>query len=201
MDWELGAEEGLANYLTETENVYDSMSKSVGKAFSGMEDALVDFTKTGTLDFGKMTDSIINDMMRMAIQQSITRPLASMLGLSLFEQGGSFDSGGIQAFANGGTFSNSIVSSPTLFKFASGTGMMGEAGPEAIMPLKRGPDGKLGVAASGGGASQSTVINISINATVGDVASKSDVEAGMRATANNIVAKIQRSRGYGGALA
>ena len=56
-------------------------------------------------------------------------------------------------FAKGGTFTNSIVRSPTLFKFAKGgttrTGLMGEAGPEAIMPLKRGPDGRLGVDASG----------------------------------------------------
>ena len=60
---------------------------------------------------------------------------------------------GIATFARGGTFTNSIVSSPTLFKFADGgamrTGLMGEAGPEAIMPLKRGPDGRLGVDASG----------------------------------------------------
>ncbi|MCQ2585625.1 MAG: phage tail length tape measure family protein [Treponema sp.] len=60
---------------------------------------------------------------------------------------------GVSAFANGGTFTNQIVSSPTLFKFARGgkmgTGLMGEAGPEAIMPLHRGPDGTLGVEASG----------------------------------------------------
>lgn len=59
----------------------------------------------------------------------------------------------VSAFANGGTFTNQIVSSPTLFKFARGgkmgTGLMGEAGPEAIMPLKRGADGTLGVEASG----------------------------------------------------
>lgn len=50
-------------------------------------------------------------------------------------------------FANGGTFTNTIVSKPTLFPFANGTGLMGEAGPEAIMPLSRGPDGRLGVSA------------------------------------------------------
>ena len=62
--------------------------------------------------------------------------------------GAYFDSG-IAAFANGGTFSDSIVNSPTLFQFADGgatrNGVMGEAGPEAIMPLKRGSDGRLGV--------------------------------------------------------
>lgn len=60
--------------------------------------------------------------------------------------------GGLFKFAKGGTFSNGIsghsntvVDRPTLFAFASGAGIMGEAGPEAIMPLKRGPDGSLGV--------------------------------------------------------
>lgn len=67
-------------------------------------------------------------------------------------KGGTF-ANGVATFANGGAFTNSIVNSPTLFKFADGgatrTGLMGEAGPEAIMPLKRGPDGRLGVDASG----------------------------------------------------
>jgi tape measure domain-containing protein len=63
--------------------------------------------------------------------------------------GNVYASNGVVPFANGGMFTNSIVSSPTLFQFAGGgvtqAGLMGEAGPEAIMPLKRGADGKLGV--------------------------------------------------------
>lgn len=63
-----------------------------------------------------------------------------------FAKGGAFDrSGEVTAFAKGG-----VVGGPTLFKFAKGTGLMGEAGPEAIMPLKRGPDGSLGVQVNGG---------------------------------------------------
>jgi lambda family phage tail tape measure protein len=58
--------------------------------------------------------------------------------------GAAYDNG-IQAFAKGGAFTNQVVDHPTLFKFAKGTGMMGEAGPEAIMPLKRGANGSLGV--------------------------------------------------------
>jgi hypothetical protein len=74
--------------------------------------------------------------------------IGSNIGIgSAMAKGGAWDSG-IQKFAKGGSFTNSIVSSPTLFKFAKGTGMMGEAGPEAIMPLKRGKDGSLGVASS-----------------------------------------------------
>lgn len=74
--------------------------------------------------------------------------------------------GSLLGFAKGGTFkngisarSNTIVDSPTIFAFAKGTGLMGEAGPEAIMPLKRGPDGSLGVQmhSEGGGAGGMTV--------------------------------------------
>ncbi len=65
---------------------------------------------------------------------------------NLFARGGAF---GVERFANGGAFTNGIYTRPTLFKFASGgaLGEMGEAGPEAVMPLKRGPNGSLGVVA------------------------------------------------------
>lgn len=68
-------------------------------------------------------------------------------------KGGVYGDAGYRAFAKGGAFTNSIVDRPTFFKFARGggfgTGLMGEAGPEAIMPLKRGSDGTLGVSVSG----------------------------------------------------
>ena len=56
-------------------------------------------------------------------------------------------------------FTNSIVSQPTLFKFAKGTGLMGEAGPEAIMPLKRDSNGNLGVRAGGNQGNVDVVVN------------------------------------------
>ncbi|CEJ13403.1 Prophage tail length tape measure protein [bacterium YEK0313] len=59
--------------------------------------------------------------------------------------GGVFGSAGLHPFALGGAFTNSIVDRPTLFPFANGTGLMGEAGPEAIMPLQRDSRGRLGV--------------------------------------------------------
>ena len=59
-------------------------------------------------------------------------------------KGGAWEHG-IQAFAKGGMFTNSIVNKPTIFPFAQGTGLMGEAGPEAIMPLTRDGQGNLGV--------------------------------------------------------
>ena len=73
-------------------------------------------------------------------------------------------SGGVQMFADGGAFTNSIVSKPTAFGMANGkTGVMGEAGEEAIMPLTRTSSGKLGVMAMGGGSSGSTQINVEVH--------------------------------------
>ncbi|QXI03637.1 phage tail tape measure protein [Pseudomonas tensinigenes] len=78
--------------------------------------------------------------------------------------GGAWSSG-VQMFANGGAFTNNIVSTPTAFGMAGGgAGVMGEAGPEAIMPLTRTSSGKLGVLAAGGGSG--TAISISAPVTV-----------------------------------
>lgn len=73
-------------------------------------------------------------------------------------------SGGVQMFADGGAFTNSIVSKPTAFGMANGkTGVMGEAGAEAIMPLTRTSSGKLGVMAMGGGGAGATQINVAVH--------------------------------------
>lgn len=78
-------------------------------------------------------------------------PAPSMSG-GLYAKGGVFSSG-LSSFS--GNFTNQIVSRPTMFAFAKGVGLMGEAGPEAIMPLTRGADGRLGVQNFGSGASRS----------------------------------------------
>lgn len=82
-DWALGAKDALINYADEAANVYQSMRDMVGNAFKGMEDALTSFVTTGKMDFKSLADSIIKDMIRIAIQQSITGPLAGAIG-SLF---------------------------------------------------------------------------------------------------------------------
>lgn len=76
----------------------------------------------------------------------------------LFAKGSAFTSSGqVKMFAKGSAFTNSIVTSPTPFRFADGDGfgkgIMGEAGPEAVMPLKRDARGTLGIAVNGGGRS------------------------------------------------
>ncbi|MBQ0166231.1 MAG: phage tail tape measure protein [Treponema sp.] len=95
--------------------------------------------------------------------------------------GGVYGSAEYEAFAKGGTFTNSIVTQPTLFRFARGsgfgTGLMGEAGPEAIMPLERGPDGTLGVRSSGANANVMVVIK---NYSGAEVQTSESTEGGQR---------------------
>ena len=88
---------------------------------------------------------------------------AGYTGMYAQAMGGAW-SGGVQMFADGGAFTNSVVSKPTAFGMANGkTGIMGEAGEEAIMPLTRTSSGKLGVMAMGGGSAGGTQINVEVH--------------------------------------
>jgi hypothetical protein len=98
-----------------------------------------------------------------AMLQAVKAGMTAM-GFSGFAKGGAFE-GGVKAFASGG-----VVTRPTQFKFASGgsfrNGLMGEAGPEAIMPLKRDSNGRLGVSVAGnanGGGGTSNIVNVTVN--------------------------------------
>lgn len=93
-------------------------------------------------------------------------------GLFAFEKGGSFSQGRVMPFAKGG-----VVSSPTAFPMRGATGLMGEAGPEAIMPLSRGADGRLGVKLQGGGRPVSVVMNIQTPDVQGFQRSQSQIAA------------------------
>jgi lambda family phage tail tape measure protein len=118
-------------------------------------DALAEFVVSGKFNFHSLIQSMIKDLISMLAYKALFGPLFGAIGSGLFggantfagsAKGNVFGSSGLVPFAAGG-----VVTRPTIFPFANGTGLMGEAGPEAIMPLKRGPGGRLGVEASGGG--------------------------------------------------
>jgi lambda family phage tail tape measure protein len=103
---------------------------------------------------------------------------ASAAGYSstYFQAKGGAWNGGTQYFANGGTFTNSVVNSPTAFGMSNGSrGIMGEAGPEAIVPLARTRNGDLGIRAEGfGGGGNATVVNVQVVVNEGSSQSTSD---------------------------
>ncbi|AIF81414.1 hypothetical protein I862_04270 [endosymbiont of Acanthamoeba sp. UWC8] len=103
--WEDGIKRGLNNIIEEAENLANSTERLVKNAFTGMEDALVRFVKTGKLDFKSLADSIITDLIRIQIQQNITKPLAQALGN--FNFGSMF--GGASQFHTGGVVGESAV--------------------------------------------------------------------------------------------
>ena len=116
---------------------------------------------------------------------------ASIMGSA---NGNVFAQNGIVPFANGG-----IVDRPMMFPFAKGIGLMGEAGPEAIMPLKRGADGKLGVAGGGGGG---TSVTVNVDASGSSVQGNNGQGAALgRAIAASVQAELVKQKRPGGLLA
>ncbi|NNB54231.1 phage tail tape measure protein [Pseudomonas fragi] len=192
-DWRNGATSAFQNYLDSARDVAGQTKALFGNAFSSMEDAVVNFAMTGKLSFTDFTKSILADMARIAARQASSALLSSLVGAatSYFggggspssagstaggyspevidgwsgmaqAKGGAWDSG-VQLFADGAAFTNTIVSKPTTFGMAGGkTGVMGEAGEEAIMPLTRTAGGKLGVMAVGGGGGTSVSLSMPI---------------------------------------
>ncbi len=102
-----------------------------------------------------------------------------------FEKGGSFAQGRVMPFAKGG-----VVAQATSFPMRGATGLMGEAGPEAIMPLARGADGRLGVQAAGGGRAVTVVMNI----TTPDVQGFQRSQSQIAAQAQRMLARGQKNR-------
>ena len=153
-----GMKDALEEYRTKAADVASQVKDAMGNALKGMEDALVNFVMTGKLAFGDLARSIIADIARIAIRSAIISPLLGAFGINLKSAKGNVIAGGkhVKEYAYGG-----VVSRPTVFPMKNGLGLMGEAGAEAIMPLKRGSDGRLGVTAQGGG---SNTVNVSVNA-------------------------------------
>ncbi|MHC5789984.1 phage tail tape measure protein, partial [Pseudomonas idahonensis] len=183
-DWTNGASSAWQNYLESARDVAGQTKSLFTNAFGSMEDAIVQFAMTGKLSFADFTKSILADMARIAVRQASSSALSSLFGMaasaaasyfgggaasagstqagytgvdfSSYQANGGAWGAGVQMFANGGAFTNSVVSKPTAFGMAGGqTGVMGEAGPEAIVPLARTSAGQLGIRALGGDSTSS----------------------------------------------
>lgn len=156
-----------------------------GLVFDGMKlsDALKGVAST-------MIDTVYGIAMKPvhnAVGGFLAEGINSLLsGIMPFEKGGSFAQGRVMPFAKGG-----VVAQPTGFAMRNGQGLMGEAGPEAIMPLARGPDGRLGVQASGGGARPVTVV---MNIQTPDVAGFQRSQSQIAAQASRMLARGQRNK-------
>ena len=157
------------------DTVADKMKNLAVSSINRLGDAFIDLAVDGKASFADLAKSVIKDLYRIALQALIVKPLLSFLGLSdggavggggllPFANGAAFDSGNVVPFAKGGDFTNSVVNKATPFAFAKGgaLGVMGEAGPEAVMPLERGPDGSLGVQMYGGNGQKQVSNNVEI---------------------------------------
>jgi len=142
---------GLKTTMDALDLSAQNVAKSLTAAFAGAAASGKSFEQVLVGIGTKLANMTLNSALK-AGSGGLSSLLSSLLG-GLSGGGGL---GSIIPFADGG-----IVSSPTFFGAGGGLGVMGERGAEAIMPLARGPDGALGLAASGQGGGTSVIVNIS----------------------------------------
>jgi phage-related minor tail protein len=180
----------LREQMMYTSREVGSLSNGIGsglrRAFEGLvfDGAKLSDTLRG---LGRSISETIFSIAMKPVEQALAGSLAQGLGGMVagampFADGGAFVQGRVMPFAKGG-----VVSQPVHFPMRGGTGLMGEAGPEAIMPLRRGADGRLGVAAAGSGG---RTVNITMNVTTPDV-------AGFQRSQSQIAAQLGRALSRG----
>ena len=187
-DAETKRHEALEKAKQEQEALGASIEASMEKAFMSM----VDGTASVKDAFKSMASEIIKELYRVLV---VKKAVAAISGFMGFADGGVISGGSqVQAYADGG-----VVSSPTTFGMSGGkTGLMGEAGPEAIMPLKRGANGKLGVQMEGGGAT-TVVQNFNFSAN-GDDSVKRIIAQAAPKIAQMTKSEIINDRKRGGSM-
>lgn len=172
-DWHVGVSSSMQNIKDVGNDVAGAAGAALTGAFNSAADSLANFVTTGKSNFRSFTSSILADLARIAARMALSKAVGGLFNLlggaiggenSGVRGGNAFTNGmydNLPMFAKGGVFSNSpnlsaysgsVVSRPTFFAFARGAGLMGEAGPEAIMPLARNSKGELAVKAIGGGS-------------------------------------------------
>lgn len=135
--------------------------------------------------FGDTLRSLALSLSNVALRAGL-KPLENLLAQGASGLVGAL-AGGVTPFAKGG-----VVASPTFFPAGGGIGLMGEAGPEAVLPLRRGSDGRLGIAGAGGGGGTGAV-NVTVNVSTPDVAGFRKAEAQVAAGLARAVARSRRT--------
>tara|TARA_A100001515_G_scaffold13195_1_gene9963 strand:+ start:109 stop:1977 length:1869 start_codon:yes stop_codon:yes gene_type:complete len=143
------AQDQVNTKLTESQQLFEDMKTTVKE---GLGNAIMGLIE-GTKSLGQSLSGILRQLGSMFLQFG----MGKLFSFLPFAKGGVFAQNNVVPFAYGG-----VVNKPTLFPMARGMGLMGEAGPEAIMPLRRGRGGRLGVEAAGGGM---TTVNVSVDAS------------------------------------
>jgi lambda family phage tail tape measure protein len=182
-----GVSDAMLEYAQQSQRAGELAKQATASVLASMEDGFVNFFKTGKLNAASFVDTLIREFLRLQVVKPLMNNLVSAGGGDFFsslfgagtqggvnqsagldsslQAGGSvvaangavFGRGGVTAFANGGMFTNQIVTHPKRFAFAGGVGLMGEAGPEAVVPLRRDSRGRLGLMSAGGGSANVTV--------------------------------------------
>jgi lambda family phage tail tape measure protein len=184
---------GIKSWGEEASNVGKKLESATSGWINKATDSLMEFVETGKTSFSDLARSIIKDLLRIMIQAQMANLAKSLFGSgvggsvlsswgswSIGANGFAMQNGQRLAFANGG-----IVNGPTIFPMANGMGLMGEAGPEAIMPLKRTATGQLGVVSQGGGA-------ITVNVPVSGISDKSMIADLKNSIEQTVVSVIKR---------
>lgn len=147
-------EKAIEDQLRKQEELYNSFESSIN---SGLMD-MVTGAKSVEQAFKDSLFNIVSAIYEQMVIDPIANAGASLLsGLIGFSKGGVI-SGGTKAFSTGG-----VVENTTLFPMSKGRGMMGEAGPEAVMPLKKMSNGRLGVESSGNTSGGTTVVQVQLS--------------------------------------
>ncbi|MEC9668755.1 phage tail tape measure protein [Escherichia coli] len=179
-NWNAGLQEGLTNWADSATDYASQAADAVVSTMDGLVSNISDALAGNVVDWRNWGSSILQEVSKILMNAAIVNGLKS-LSKSMSGAGGWLGTvggwisgavanakGGVYTSANLSAYSNTIVDTPTYFAFAKGAGLMGEAGPEAIMPLTRAADGSLGVRAignvnGGGGFVYSPVYHINID--------------------------------------
>ncbi|EET0039514.1 phage tail tape measure protein [Escherichia coli] len=174
-NWNAGLQEGLTNWADSATDYASQAADAVVSTMDGLVSNISDALAGNVVDWRNWGSSVLREVSKILMNAAIVNGLKSLSGAGgwLGTVGGWISGavanakGGVYTSANLSAYSNTIVDTPTYFAFAKGAGLMGEAGPEAIMPLTRAADGSLGVRAignvnGGSGFVYSPVYHISI---------------------------------------